>query len=112
MCRTVKWGWVDARTAREQRKLVFLTGRIGIPCACAQRQGERRRVPVFRQFEIMLLVWAAMAVLVGRAFYLWQFSKAGEDNDRNYPPKKAVWDRSIMCMRCGTITEQAATATP
>jgi hypothetical protein len=51
-----------------------------------------------------------MAVLVGRGFYVWQSRKAKEDNDRNYRPKKAVWDRSIMCMRCGTITEQVMPA--
>jgi hypothetical protein len=50
--------------------------------------------------------------LLGRAFYMWQYSKAKEDNDRNYRPKKAVWDRSNMCMRCGAITEQIAPTSP
>jgi hypothetical protein len=58
--------------------------------------------------EVTLLAWAAMAVLVGRGFYKWQYRKAKEYNDRDYRPKKAVWDRSIMCMRCGAITEQVA----
>jgi hypothetical protein len=58
--------------------------------------------------KFMLWAWVPTAVLLGFRFYEWQCSKVQDDNDRNYRPKKAAWDRSIMCMRCGSITEQVA----
>jgi len=63
---------------------------------------------VYRAVWFLFLAWAVVGAFGAQAFYKWQFSKAKEDNDRNYRPKKAVWDRSIMCMRCGAITEQVA----
>jgi DNA-directed RNA polymerase subunit RPC12/RpoP len=59
---------------------------------------------------LSFLGWAAVAALVGRAIYKTQYSTAKEHNDRFYRPKKAIWDRSIMCMRCGAITQQDAVA--
>jgi len=51
------------------------------------------------------LVAIGVGLWVGRRIYKAQYHAAKEHNDRDYRPKKASWDRSVMCMRCGAITE-------
>jgi len=44
-------GWVEARTARQLRKLVFLTG-IGIPCARAEQAFRQRNLPSISTLDV------------------------------------------------------------
>jgi hypothetical protein len=54
--------------------------------------------------------WVIVGFVVARVLYNLNYKEAKKYNDAVYRPKKAIWDRSIMCMRCGTIAEEADTA--
>jgi hypothetical protein len=59
-----------------------------------------------------LAVFAAVSLLVGIRVYKGQYRAAKDHNDRVYRPQRAIWDRSIMCMRCGAVTDPGGRPVP
>jgi hypothetical protein len=53
----------------------------------------------------IVAAWIIAGFVVARAVYDMNYKEAKKYNDAVYRPQKATWDRSIMCMRCGTIAD-------
>jgi hypothetical protein len=64
----------------------------------------------FRNSGAIIAAWIIGGFVVARAVYDMNYKEAKKYNDAVYRPQKAIWDRSIMCMRCGTIADQAEMA--
>lgn len=60
----------------------------------------------FNSGEPVLVIWIIVGVVVAKLAYDSNYKEAKKYNDAVYRPKKAIWDRSIMCMRCGTMAEE------
>jgi hypothetical protein len=57
----------------------------------------------------LVVPWIVVGIVVARVLYGVNYRDAKKFNDSVYRPQKAIWDRSIMCMRCGTVTERPRT---
>jgi hypothetical protein len=66
-------------------------------------------------FGLLGRVSAGLALLAGLAACAFTFVRLNKrsireaevHNRTKYDPAKARWDRSMMCMRCGSVTEMA-----
>jgi DNA-directed RNA polymerase subunit RPC12/RpoP len=62
------------------------------------------RLGVFAAAVLALPVGLVVAKFVHRRHH----RAAQEYNDTVYRPQKAVWDQSVMCLRCGTIAQRSS----
>ena len=59
---------------------------------------------------IGLIPATVLGGVAGYAWYQRQYRAIQEYNETVYRPQRASWERKVMCLRCGAITERPASA--